>query len=690
MRKIKYVLIIIAIFFASNSFASIRAVQDKDASFAQDKCVINVSVSETYNTNYDTSTAYVELKSKEAGYSEIIPLYTAGDPYSTNYGGSADVTISTAIPKDSKKTYAFQSTFYMAKQDSAIEDKLNTSYASVDCESQAYAAEKSFQDSVLKQKTGTVTSGATQQVYSAAQRMGGGEVQIGKQRYSISGIGSALMGCAGVGNWVREKLGGFFKSTMNLDKVTVDDSSNNSKESCGDQLAYAASRIAIENISRSVINWSNSGNDGSSFFPQNYKSLYQGIKDRQVQSFISELQSGQNTNPFSSSIAKSIASKSRNEKLSFSERTKYTGPEPAFFKDFKNGGWDSWFKYILVPQNNPLGYSQLVSEELASRKNSSVQETKDELVNNNGFLSKKVCTDKGYVAWKDSAEKTSVENAARSGDEKAQKRLEQATCKNYKVATPGSIIADQVKQVVGTPMRQAEQVDEMNEALGSLFDAMVANLASRGLSGLSDTNFKNRVNFAFNTGSNTSSQNLPTGGTFWDEFGSNFDLRRDLPGILKTQKAYLRQIEINNKVLLTVLQSIDRMDYVLPGPKVDWFESQAGMSIIAARMKEIEMRYRRQAKTVRKMDELLENIGVYRVAVEKIYEPIQNLKTYPAVYDGIKTRALYEELLTINQREVVIMTDVINQLEKIQKDVDALYIRACDRFKKDNPGAICI
>lgn len=684
MRKIKILICILMVLFAQKSFASIRITQNKEASSAQNKCVLNLSIAETLSPNYDTLTAYVNIKSKEAGFNEDVPLVDQ------NGTGVAEITAIAPMPAEGEsKTYNFESTLYMARRDSGTDVKIGTKNASFVCKSILFEQNELIKNQIAQQRTGMVTSTLSNQVFMASQRMGGGEFMVGNNSYTISGIGSALIGCSNVSSWGREKLGELFGSvSTNQEKVGVNDSKDNAKESCGDRLAYAASRLVIENMSRAVINWANSGNDGTSFFPQDYQSLFQNVKNKQVEDFVKELRNGNNSSPFSSSAARSAAQMARNNTRSFAERTRYSGPNAEFFQDFRSGGWEAWYSYILVPQNNPIGYGRLLSEEKSNRQNTAINLLQNELTSNNGFLSQKVCADKGYRKWTSDAERVSAETLAKSGDKNAIKRIEQATCKTYKIATPGSLIAEQVKQAIGTPMRQAEQADEINESLGSLFDAMTVNLVSKGLTNLSQPSFRDRVNFSFNSSTNTLDQ--PTGGTFWEEFGTNFDLRRDLPNIINTQKAYVLQLEKNNLAISTVLQGIERMDMVMPGPGLLYFESEDFNTSYLREVSKIENRYDSQNKESRKIQNFQEDIGLYRALIEEVYKDRLNLKTYQEVYEGVSTRQSYQNILALNQRDITAVKDLIKELEIIQKGVDDLYKRACERFKTEKPGAICI
>lgn len=694
MKKVVF-LIFLSLVFSQPAIAAISANIDESATTSQNACVIDVSLSYPIDQGYDPDSAEAELTSTEASYSNKIAL---DNDKNYAYGG---VTVNAILPTTTK-LFSFTSKFYMRKNGATSKTLILTESSSVACENPSYTKQK------LAQNT---TKLPNQQTYSATPQNGGSSVQYGNKSFNISGIGAALSGCLGAGKWVTGALGSIFGGGGGSDSVAVDDSEANQKESCGDALAYAASRVIIQNMSKSIVNWATTGNNGNPYYPTNYQSLYQNIRNTEIRSFVSELQSNANKNPYNTSFAKSLAAKAREDSKSFAERNAYTGPGPEFFQDFRNGGWDAWFNYILIPKNNPLGYSQIASEENAKRQNTAVESTQEELKNNNGFLSQKTCDDKNYVPWKDSAEEAKVTAAASSGDENAIKRVLQSTCSNFKIQTPGSLISKQLSDILGSPIRQAEQVDEVDEALGAVFDNIISSLVTKGLTGLSSNNFKQTVDFSYNApGSQNPGYNLPTGGTFWDQYNTNFDLRRDIPGIIATQEAYLKQIRKNNQALTLVLKSIDLMDYELPGPRIGWAEGIPQK--IQIKVQEIK----HQAKiyqggivgnllTLGVRDKVLDGIESaflqifneifeqYQTDIANRFDPNYNIKMPSKSFEmiaRIQTRSTYEEKLSKNASEINGMETIILQLKNIRFQVDALYKRACERFKKDNPGAECI
>lgn len=687
-KNLKIFLILILLASFSNKLNAAGFVEfNADSSSAQNSCVFDVHPEFLLNGNYDTDSAQVDLEVPEASFKKTLQLSSDG------VYGYTDTTVTAPLP-ETTKSFRFIANYYMSPASSSTRTLVSKDDVSVTCVNPAFDAKQN-----QNQSTGIL--------YSAIPKGTGSTIQYGNKSFNIGGVGSALSGCLGVGAKISSAIGG----AGNVGSVDVTDVKASQKESCGDALAYAASRIVIQNISKSTIGWATGGNNGNPYYPTDYRSLYENIKSKEIQSFINELQTNDTKNPYSSSFAKSLANKTREQTKPFAEKYAYSGPSASFFNDFKKGGWESWYKYMLIPQNNSLGYSEIASKKAEDLKNQAVSTVQEELQNNNGFLSQKVCDDKNFREIANDTEKSKLLAAAAKGDKAAITSLNNSVCKNYKISTPGSIIAKQLQDVLGSPLRQTEQIDEVNEALGSVFDGIVAKLITNGLNSLSVSSFKSGVDFSYNSSAqNAGYEKTATGGSFWDNFKTSFDLHRDLPGIIKTQEAYLSQLNKNNQILGQVLKSIDKMDYSLPGPRLGW------ASGIQERIYTTSAGIKREAQlqmgglignlvTLGMRDKILDGIeGVfikvftttfdfYQTVIINKFDPSFNTKmprNSSRMVTMIGARQSYQEIYSETATEIQSTKEVVLQLNDINSQVISLYKKACERFKKENPGSACV
>jgi hypothetical protein len=156
-----------------------------------------------------------------------------------------------------------------------------------------------------------------------------------------------------------------------------------------------------------------------------------------------------------------------------------------FANDFSTGGWDAWQALTQRDQNNPLGFTMLASQKLLEQQTQETQNTKDELAQNNGFLSQKKC-----VLWQeyDEAGKPKYEKSETNSTSKAittRYEPEFGECVEWETITPGSIIKDNLSSYINSPQRQAELADSINEVLNNLFSKLIQKFQGQGLSSLS-------------------------------------------------------------------------------------------------------------------------------------------------------------------------------------------------------------
>jgi hypothetical protein len=687
LKYVKIFFIPLALFAFGNSVLAdiFTANFNSQATAVQKSCVFDLDMSYMIK-GQDADSAEVDIESKDAVFSKTIPLLVQDNL------ATASTTVTTALPEKSSIFY-FTAKLYTGRNTRSSSGKLvRTDNATATCINQQSPDSSSAPTNQKKDTVGNF--------FSPVPKNSNAEVQYNGKSFNIGGIGAALSGCLGI----KDSLSPLF-SKIDTSSIQVNDAKANKKESCGDSLAYAASRIVVQNIARQAINWATTGNGGNPYYPTDYQSLYRNIQNTEIKSFIGQLQFNDTSNPYSSSFAKSLAQNARYDSQSFTEKYKYTGPGETFFKDSNRFSWESWFKY-LEPQNNSLGYSQIASKEAEKLKSDSVATIKEELANNNGFLSQKVCDDKNFVQWLSDEEQTRNLAAAARGDIAAKLRVIQSTCKNFKIATPGSVIAKQLQEALGTPIRQAEQADEFDESLGAVFDKMVAQLVTKGLRNLSSADFKNSVDFSYNE---NPGYNLPAGGSFWDQYNTTFDIRRDLPGIIKTQNAYIAQVQKNNDLIVLVLKSIDRMDYALPGPHVDWADGiqQNIVDTVAGIKKEAQLQLGGivgNLATLGIRDQILDGLErifsnvfnsvfvFYYDQVTKKFDPSVNItmpKNSSTMIGLIRRRQAYEEIYQDNLDQITKTRDIVMQLEDINTKVKSLYTKACARFIKENPTAKC-
>lgn len=364
------------------------------------------------------------------------------------------------------------------------------------------------------------------------------------------------------------------------------DAERDLKNSCLDGIAITLAKNQLTSMTRSAMNWVNSGYGGDPFFVQSMTNFTNNLENNVLNTGIDILLSpnGSTQNPYAqnfirSSINSNNLYSSSSDFLSglSSDLSNFITSPTSYFTDdqmddaaktqqalqqaqeandifahdFSAGGWDGWLALTQTPQNNPLGYSILASQNIANEQAKQVAEKSAELTQNNGFLSQKVCV-KWQVYEENGKPKkssfgvlptysydingnritipgqpTSVfQNTkpdpcyAESGDCCASE-----ADGGWKTITPGSIIKEKTTNYLNSPERQLELAKTINDSLNALFSILISKLEDSGLSGLSDS-ANNNSNWTDNLNTYTSSD----GNSTYDNNGAydGFNITRDL------------------------------------------------------------------------------------------------------------------------------------------------------------------
>lgn len=286
-----------------------------------------------------------------------------------------------------------------------------------------------------------------------------------------------------------------FVDPMNLIQNTIQavfSSTENVKEYVLDTLAWQAANLAIESITKSTVNWINSGFQGSPAFVTDLNQNLGGVGDAVAAQFFEELGNQTiATTPFQDKVLDTVrlGYYLSTSPESFYTRYPYTldqvsANDRAFLDgDFSQGGFNAWFATVMNPQNNPYGAQDLADQELARAVENATNNRLQELSWNRGFLSwRGECNEyapqgeEGYLPGDDLPADLSVDL---TGEE---------ACQGYEIETPGSVIMEQLNDQLGTGVNRLVSADEFNEIIGALLNQLASQVLggdSGGLRGVS-------------------------------------------------------------------------------------------------------------------------------------------------------------------------------------------------------------
>ncbi|HEX8591210.1 MAG TPA: hypothetical protein VF696_00445, partial [Candidatus Paceibacterota bacterium] len=249
-------------------------------------------------------------------------------------------------------------------------------------------------------------------------------------------------------------------------------------------LAWTVAKTAIQSLTQSMVNWINSGFQGSPAFVTDLKENLGNLADAVAEDFITTLDTVVYDNtgfsvrsPFQDQIAAALREEfyRTSSSYGFDARNPYTlgsncaNPTGHSSGDF-SCGYDGWFSMSQNPANNPIGRYMIARNELHRRIDSEAQRRISELTWGRGFLS-----------WRG--------NCGPNSKQAAQGTVplsQNDTSTKCRIRTPGAIIEESLGITVNSPLRQLEIADSINEIVGALAGQLVTQvLGGAGLSGVS-------------------------------------------------------------------------------------------------------------------------------------------------------------------------------------------------------------
>ena len=282
------------------------------------------------------------------------------------------------------------------------------------------------------------------------------------------------------------------------------------KEYVLDGLASALAKQIIHQMTASVVNWINSGFEGSPSFITNPGAFFLDVADQITGDFLARA-GGPLTalcSPFSIDIRIALAFKYhpsiqkryactlstiiKNSKNAVEGATINGASINGFMNgDFNQGGWPAFISLTTEPQNNMYGAYLTAESELSIRVANAQAQQRDEIGQGRGFLSWRKCADvpiagvseefMGPVAPGGEANAVGSDFMGPVNEGAGQIRTE----KVCEVQTPGSVIQGALEANVNGPLHELQLADELNEIVNALFAQLITQILSKGLGAVS-------------------------------------------------------------------------------------------------------------------------------------------------------------------------------------------------------------
>lgn len=265
------------------------------------------------------------------------------------------------------------------------------------------------------------------------------------------------------------------------------------KEYVLDTVVWQIKRAAVAALTKSTLNWINSGFKGSPAFVTNLRENLLIVGDTVAEKFFAELSNEIIDSPYQDEIALAVRT---GYYLSTGGTfyiqnpftlNQYSNDPRAFLDgDFSQGGFSAWFSTAMNCQNSPYCAYQLAVGELNSRINSGAARELKLFDWANGFKTLRGNCDETPTYSK--AQNVELKTLGGTGQVGADGSIDIQTntqvaqlsqmepCLDGGIRTPGAILAPRLNDALGAGERQLITADEINEIVGALF-AQVVNQA---------------------------------------------------------------------------------------------------------------------------------------------------------------------------------------------------------------------
>lgn len=238
--------------------------------------------------------------------------------------------------------------------------------------------------------------------------------------------------------------------------------------------AFIAARTALQSMTRSIVNWINTGFQGSPAFATNLGVNLQQLADGTALDFFNQLEQDEAvSSPYISNIAGVLREAyllSSNPQAALEASLRYTlhdvTQNDLAFRNgaFNQGGFNAWAAVTFQCGNDPYCARLAAQDELNKQVGGAVQQRITELGWGNGFMS-----------WRGNCGQSSSQTTSLSKVDNTGK---------CDVRTPGTVLAGQMTFLANQPQLQLTVADSIDQILSALLNqALVQITGPNGLLG---------------------------------------------------------------------------------------------------------------------------------------------------------------------------------------------------------------
>jgi len=240
-------------------------------------------------------------------------------------------------------------------------------------------------------------------------------------------------------------------------------------------------KAALQQITASVVNWINSGFNGSPSFITNYQQFFTNVADLAAGQFIQGSGLAFLCSPFKLQIKVAIAQSYANRGAQSCSLTGIIKNINGFMNgSFTQAGWPGLLQFTTVPTNNPYGAFAYAQVGLQTAQNNALSNAKNS-ISPNGFIALQQVTCNGSA---------SLRPTYGVGNQQAVNAGGSATLPSgctTKITTPGTVIEGALQKSLGSGVDQLGLANSLDQIINALTTQLITKTLQGGLLNLSGT-----------------------------------------------------------------------------------------------------------------------------------------------------------------------------------------------------------
>jgi hypothetical protein len=184
-------------------------------------------------------------------------------------------------------------------------------------------------------------------------------------------------------------------------------------QDCISSVAIGLAKDQIVKITKSTMTWINSGLGGNPLYAPDINNIVNQVEDSIISTELATFRDSQYAEmyPYGRDFASAQiqTQRSADDHLSGLQSSLFDaltiddqGLDAAdklnsYAHNFSQGGWNGWLSLTQNPQNNPLGFNMLATDQLAYQKEVAITNKKEEIARGGGVQDKKECVQYGIT-----------------------------------------------------------------------------------------------------------------------------------------------------------------------------------------------------------------------------------------------------------------------------------------------------